>query len=182
MVFVDGTNLLVDLIKQHDLNERAECPSNELINLASKLISYALNERLGVLGQCRIVRKYWFGSRQGSDDDIARLRLLLRDFGYDSSIYPKRKGRNEKGVDLAVAREMLMHAFHRNYEVAVLVAGDADYTGLVDDVKRLGRTCIGMFPKGDAMSEKLKISLDRYFELPRPETVSRDLLLKLSAR
>ncbi|MCQ9378788.1 NYN domain-containing protein [Methyloversatilis sp. XJ19-49] len=182
MVFVDGTNLLVELINRYSLEERAETPSDEVINLASKLISQALSGSLGTIGACRVVRKYWFGSRQGSDEDIQTLRILLKRYGYDSSIYPKRKGRNEKGVDLAVAREMLMQAFHRNYEVAVLVGGDADYVGLVEDVKRLGRTCVGVFPNGNSMSDKLLISLDRYFEIAGPAEVLTYQLAKARAQ
>jgi nitrogen regulatory protein PII len=90
-------------------------------------------------GPLRVVRRYWFSSLQGSQEDLDAMQKALRSFGYEAVLFRKVKGRHEKGVDLAVARGMLMHAFHKNYDVAVLIAGDEDYLGLIQDVKRKGR-------------------------------------------
>lgn len=45
----------------------------------------------------------------------------------------------EKGIDVAIAVDMLMLAFSDAYDVAVLVSGDADFVRAVDAVKQLGK-------------------------------------------
>jgi len=44
----------------------------------------------------------------------------------------------EKGVDVGLATEVLMLAFNRAYDTAILVSGDRDFLGPVRHVKRLG--------------------------------------------
>jgi len=45
----------------------------------------------------------------------------------------------EKGVDIALATEVLVQAFQRNFDVGILVTGDEDFKGVVGETKRLGR-------------------------------------------
>lgn len=45
----------------------------------------------------------------------------------------------EKGVDVAIATDMLVLAFADAYDTAILVSGDADYARVVDELKRLGK-------------------------------------------
>lgn len=49
----------------------------------------------------------------------------------------KRKAR-QKGVDAQIAVDMLVGAFSSVFDVAVLVAGDADFVPVVEEVKRRG--------------------------------------------
>lgn len=45
--------------------------------------------------------------------------------------------RKSKGVDIALATDMLTRAFQNDFEVAILLAGDADYKPLVGRLKSL---------------------------------------------
>jgi hypothetical protein len=47
-------------------------------------------------------------------------------------------GRRQKEVDVALAVDMLTHAFYKNMSRAVLIAGDLDFRPLVDSLVRLG--------------------------------------------
>lgn len=47
-------------------------------------------------------------------------------------------GHVEKGVDVGLATKMLMLAFNRAYDTALLVTGDSDYLETVNFIKNLG--------------------------------------------
>jgi len=60
----------------------------------------------------------------------------------------------EKGVDVLIAVDMLIHASRGNYDVAVLVSGDGDLVPAVQAVTELGRIVINAaFPssRSDAL-------------------------------
>ena len=56
------------------------------------------------------------------------VRQALRSHGFHpevlKTIRPQEKA---KGMDIALAKDFLSHAFLNNYDVAVLIAGDGDY-------------------------------------------------------
>lgn len=91
------------------------------------------------------------------------LKGNLRSLGFEPIIFKQKSGK-EKRVDLAVAREMLIHTFNHNYELALLVAGDEDYIDLVNDLKRLGVRVMGSFYQ-NGLSPALKVSFDYFHEL-----------------
>lgn len=63
----------------------------------------------------------------------------------------------EKGVGVSLAIEMLVHAFNKNYDVGIIVAGDEDYLKLITEVKRAGaKVEIAYFSQ--SLSTKLKQS------------------------
>ena len=170
MVFVDGTNLLVEVFSALGVKLRAEKASADALNLASQCVAHSLRELFGTHMQGHIiVRRYWFGSVQGSEEDLETAQMTLRSLGYDAAVFRNVKGRDAKGVDLAVAREMLIHGFQRNYDVAIVVAGDEDYLGLVQDVKRFGLIVVGMYFESSALSKKLKVAFDHFSPLYNPE-------------
>lgn len=51
---------------------------------------------------------------------------------------PGKKKREQKGVDVLLAVEMLHDAQAGNFSVGILLAGDADFVPLVDEVRRHG--------------------------------------------
>ena len=164
-MFVDGSNMLIEMFASVGATHKADRPSDAAINLAKAILAKASApfSRDHEIGSMRLVRRYWFGSVQGSSDDLESRRTTLHRAGFDATLFHKVKGRDEKGVDLAVAREMLIQAFFKNYEVAHLVAGDEDYVGLVQDLKRLGVVVVGMFYESAALSPKLRLAFD-YFQ------------------
>ena len=176
MVFVDGSNFLAELGTKMGIKVRADRPTRELLLLASEVLGQTLAQRL-LFDDHRpqkIFRKYWFGSIQGSESELNARQEWLRELGYDAILFPKVKGRGEKGVDLAVAREMLIHAFNHNYDVAVLVAGDEDYLGLIQDIKRIGRLTTGIFFDSAALSKSLRLAFDNFYPLGNPIEIRSD--------
>ena len=167
MAFVDGTNLLTEMGKKIGASYSAYTPSDEVISLGAMIVNEFLNKRLcfevSVTDYTRL-RKYWFGSYQGSPEGLLNLKTMLRKREYEPMIYQKFKGGREKKVDIAVAKEMLINAFHHNYDIALLVAGDEDYVDLVQDLKRYGVFVIGaFFPQG--RSPDLELACDRFCTL-----------------
>jgi uncharacterized LabA/DUF88 family protein len=183
MTFVDGSNLLVEIGTKLAVSMRSELPTREAVSLAAQTVTKALREQVsdGPVGPHRVVRRYWFGSIQGSDELLLERQTWLREAGYEGVLFRKVKGRPEKGVDLAVAREMLMHGFNKNYETAVLVAGDEDYLGLVQDIKRLGRSVVVCFYECPSLSEKLRLAADVFIPLHYPPAVDASLAAKIQA-
>ena len=166
MAFVDGSNLLITTGKVIHSNIRAERPPPAAIDLCTGMVRAVIRSLKGdaFCYDCTHIRTYWFGSVQGSGEDETALREHLSSRDVEPVIYP-RKGGKEKRVDIAIAREMLLQAFGKNYDLALLVAGDADYTDLVGDVKRLGVRVIGSFFKTKELSDDLRRSFDYFHEL-----------------
>lgn len=73
--------------------------------------------------------------------------------------------RTQKGVDVLLAVEMLADAQERNYDVAVLVAGDADFVPLVSAVRRLGRRVILGYSAVGVSGELIR-AVDATYQLP----------------
>lgn len=77
----------------------------------------------------------------------------------------------EKGVDVALVTDMLSMAFRNAYDVAVLVSGDDDYIGAVEEIKRMGkRVEIASFEYNleknqRFISSDLKMSADKFTSL-----------------
>ena len=102
----------------------------------------------------------------GDGERIAHVRDCLWNLGFTAQVYKKAKTRASKGVDIALTTEMLGHAFRNNYDKAVLVAGDADFVSLVEEVKRLGKqVVVWFFSTRHGLSPALKNASDEYFDL-----------------
>lgn len=70
----------------------------------------------------------------------------------------------QKGVDVLMAIDMLTAAFERQYNWAVLVAGDSDFLELVKAVKQTGANIMGFYFKGHVSKELLN-SFDKRQDL-----------------
>ena len=72
----------------------------------------------------------------------------------------------QKGVDISLAVDMLSHAHRKNYALAILIAGDADYVPLVKAVKAEGsRVFVWFFDERYGLSRDLRMSADHYAEI-----------------
>ena len=78
----------------------------------------------------------------------------------------KRKAR-QKGVDVQLAVDMLVGAFGGVYDVAVLVAGDADFVPVVEEVKRRG-VMVVVAAESRSTADDLRRVADRHLEIPIP--------------
>ena len=70
-------------------------------------------------------------------------------------------GSKEKGVDIGLAKEMLVNAFNQNFDVGWLFAGDEDYVGLVKEVKKYGQIINGSF-FNQGLSPELEVAFDEF--------------------
>lgn len=87
-------------------------------------------------------------------------------FGYIRG-RPSRKGRQQKAVDVQLTVDLLVRAFDRLCDLAVLIAGDADYVPLVHEAKRRGvQVIVAGFDDG-SINELLETEADRCFRFPQ---------------
>ena len=89
----------------------------------------------------------------------------LKNIGIEAPrVFKKNKTRGSKQVDISLSVDMLTHASRKNYDVAVLAAGDEDYVPLVDAVMAEGRrVCLWFVEKG--LSPLLKNRVDHFYSL-----------------
>lgn len=161
MTFIDGTNFLVELSKELDIKFRAENPPLTALNLAKDLIRWASEWFRDGSSSFISIRKFWFASYTGNDESYKKLRNALRNNEFEPILFKKDRGKPEKGLDIALTKEMLVNAFNGNYDVAILFAGDEDYVGLVNEVKRFGPIINGAF-FDHGISDNLRYSFDQF--------------------
>ena len=158
MIFIDGENLAM---RYGNIlgNNKPYTHVNYLPNVY--VWSHFLNFNPGR----DIVRKYYYTSIQGSADDITKTVEELKKIGIEAPrVFRRTKSRAAKQVDISLSVDMLRHANRKNYDVAVLVAGDEDYVPLVDAVMAEGRRVCLWFVE-DGLSPLLKNRVDFYYSL-----------------
>ena len=120
--------------------------------------------RLGVQGQG--IRAYYYTSLVGDEQRIVSVKEALWTLGFSPEVFKKsRQDQKAKGVDIALARDILGHAYRDNYDVAVLLAGDGDYVPLILELKRLGKVVYVAFFSASPLSPELRLAADGFFEL-----------------
>ena len=78
-----------------------------------------------------------------------------------------RKKPRQKGVDVQVAVDMLVGAFERAFDIAVLLAGDADFVPVVEEVKRHS-VMVVVAAEQASLAEDLRRVADRYIDISMP--------------
>jgi uncharacterized LabA/DUF88 family protein len=166
MVFIDGSNLLRETATQISASFRSDKPPQEAVLLCAVIVNVLLTriKTEDKFYNFKHIRTYWFGSCQGDENYETTLKQTLRSYDMEPVIFRRRLGK-EKRVDIAIAREMLINAINKNYDLGLLIAGDEDYLDLVNDVKRLGVRVIGSFYDSPALSKHLKLSFDNFHKL-----------------
>lgn len=161
MIFVDGENLA---IRYKRTLENGEPQSH--VNFEPDIFVWSrymnLDHRMQVW---RVVRKYYYTSAR--QDDLYRqdIEEKLKGLGIEAPrVFKKDKTRGSKRVDISLAVDMLTHAHRKNYDVAILVAGDEDYVPLVQAVMAEGRQVVLWFLK-NGLSPVLKREVDFYFDI-----------------
>lgn len=116
--------------------------------------------------QGHAVRAHYYTSVIGDEPALASVSEILWQRGFQPEVFKKPKGQSKaKGVDIALSKDFLSHAFLNNYEVAVLIAGDGDYIPLINEVKRLGKVVYVLAFANSGLNPELRISSDRFFEM-----------------
>lgn len=113
-------------------------------------------------------RAYYYTSVRGDAPKVDEIRESLWSLGFTPSVFRRPAGdRKAKGVDIALTKDMLSHAFLANYDAAVLIAADGDYVPLVDEVKRLGKLVYVIFFTDPAagLNDDLRLAADYFLDL-----------------
>ena len=76
----------------------------------------------------------------------------------------KRRPPRQKGVDTLVAVDMLVGAFTQLFSVAVLLAGDADFVPVVNEVRRRG-VMVVVAGERKSIADDLVRAADRFVEI-----------------
>jgi uncharacterized LabA/DUF88 family protein len=161
MVFVDGENLAI----RYD-SAKGEPARPDVVCLPKiDVWSPALSPRNNTLSGTRVTRKHYYTSVQGSPEDIQKAADWLKDQGFEAPrVFQKNKTKGSKQVDISLATDMLIHAAHRNYEIAVLVAGDEDYVPLIRAVQGEGARVHVWFLQ-DGLNPQLRHQSDYFVDL-----------------
>ena len=160
MLFVDGTNFLIELGRVLNLQSfRAETPPPNAASVALTILSTAL----GGL-HTTPVRDFWFASITGTELDESNYKEQLRAHRFTPVIFKKIKNHREKRVDIALTTALLVNAHQKNFDVAVVVTGDADYLSVVEEAKRSGARIFGCFFNTN-LNPELRIAFDRFIPI-----------------
>lgn len=134
-IFIDGSNLY------HSLKNEYGRTDLDFEKFYRKLV-----------GSRQLVRVYYYNAKVDQTKEPDRFRNQQRFFARMLRLpyLELRLGRliyqnwpttppYEKGIDIKLATDMLVHAFRGNYEIAILVSGDNDFVDALQAVKDLGR-------------------------------------------
>jgi uncharacterized LabA/DUF88 family protein len=174
MVFVDGENLTyraqaIAKEKREDLTDTSRYPLFKQDVYFWPSGDKAHNRLWSPTGYLNPVaeRCYYYASAKGAQNILDKARDELQAFGFSPTVFKKYNDKSAKGVDIALTKDMLVNAFFGNFHTAVLVAGDADYVPLVEEVKRFGRRVIVAFFEGkkSGLSSELRRAADEFHVL-----------------
>ncbi len=177
MLFVDGENLAIRAKSVVDLTKAKE----DAFYVPDAYVWFPNTSPLGILPgtewrtdkrlmerlQDQGLRAHYYTSVKGDDQRVRAVREKLWLAGFSPNVFKREKERGSKAVDIALARDLLSHAYRDSFDVAILVAGDADYLPLVDEVKRTGKRAVVAF-FGDATSEALRTEADSFVDIAPP--------------
>jgi hypothetical protein len=173
MLFVDGENFTIRGQQfAHDkgvsLEEGSEYCHNVFLWMPGVKPTAALTNTWGapLLVQPQAIRSYYYTSVTGDEPRVRSVRKALRSLGFHPEVFKKlKKSEKAKGVDIALSKDFLSHAFLNNYDVALLLAGDGDYVPLIAEVKRLGKVVYLAFFDESGLSDELYLAADMFFEM-----------------
>ena len=72
--------------------------------------------------------------------------------------------REQKGVDVAMASEMLVQAFNDNFDVAIVVSGDGDFVPAIEHLQRMGKI-VEVASFATSTNRSIRKAADRYHSL-----------------
>ena len=159
-IYIDGSNLYHSLNTAYGRND-----------LGFEKFSALL------AGSRRLVRMYYYNAPLDQTKDSARYKAQQRFFQALKSVpyLELRLGRMvyrnwpqeqpyEKGVDVKISIDMLVHSQNKNYDVAVLVSGDSDFEDALQAVKNNGQH-VEVALLGQNTSQRLRDVADKVIDL-----------------
>ena len=155
MIFIDGSNVY------HSLKTFFKRTDIDIGKFCNKLLE-----------KRRLIRIYYYNARVGQKEEPERYHDQQKFFAGITAIpyCELRLGRlvynnwptappYEKGVDILLATDFITHSFKKNYDVAILVAGDNDYVGAIQAVKDNGQNVeVALFGKERTSMQLRKVA------------------------
>jgi uncharacterized LabA/DUF88 family protein len=173
MLFVDGENFTFrgqEIAKLNDIELKVSAYYEPDVFLwlpdTPGRESIVPNAPVGI--QPVAIRAHYYTSAVGDVEKLDSIKEKLWALGFHPEVFKKdKKQTKSKGVDISLAKDFICNAYMNNYDAAVLIAGDADFIPIVDEVKRLGKLVYVISFHGDksGLSRKLQIAADVFFRI-----------------
>jgi uncharacterized LabA/DUF88 family protein len=153
MMFVDGENItirgqeILSLQKITPVASRAFRKNTFLwtpMPVAPNVLHPDWNNKPHAL-RPRAERCFYYTSIQGDADKVAMVQAELRHLNFTPRVFKKPISQRTKGVDIMLTKDLLSNAFLDNYDVALLLTGDADYVPVIEEIQRLGKSVVVLF-------------------------------------
>jgi len=160
MVFVDGENLACRYA-----TELGDQSAQDHVKYRKDTFVWSRFANMKYHQRCEVLRHYYYTTVQGDDLAIDGVVGELKAVGIEAPrVFKKRRGRSAKRVDISLATDMLSHAHRKNYDLAILVAGDEDYVPLVEAVMAEGRRVV-VWALRSGLSPALATAVDHCFNV-----------------
>lgn len=172
MMFVDGENLTIraqEVAEKEGVNLNSSqvfpCYLKDVYFWPAGCLPYNHNWSARAHAPQMAERCYYYTCVTGDAVVIENVCDKLCNCGFSPVVIQKPKGQRAKGVDISLTKDMLLHAFLGNFEIAVLVGGDGDFGPLVEEVKRLGKRVVVAFFEKNGLNPSLRRAADEFYPL-----------------
>jgi uncharacterized LabA/DUF88 family protein len=162
MIFIDGSNLyhsLKSYLHRTDIDIGLFC--QKLVEKRRLIRIYYYNAIVGMKQEperYRSQQQFFTSVQQVPYLEMRLGRLVYTNAWPDTPPY-------EKGIDIMLTTDLLTHSFKQNYDIAILVAGDTDYVGAIQQVKNNGQNMeVALFGR-EHTSRPLREVADRVVEI-----------------
>lgn len=161
MIFIDGSNLyhsLSNIFGRSDLDFVRFC--EKLLRGRRLIRIYYYNAPVDQAKEperYRHQQKFFHSMRRTPQLELRLGRLIYRGW---PQVPPY-----EKGIDVKLATDMIVHSFRDNYDTAILVSGDNDFADALQAVKDHGRQAEVALFGGTRTSQHLRDVADKTIEL-----------------
>ena len=147
MIFIDGSNVYFDWNKvnpgtQLDIDKYIELVKGKYPNVDFIRTYYFTSQTTTNTFFLQQINKLPYvevktGRLQNKTIDLSKYSIVCKSCG--SAVTETITTQTDKGTDVNIAVEMLLHAFNHSYDLAVLASRDADFVGVTKILKNLGR-------------------------------------------
>ena len=158
MIFIDVRNIMGSTRKDWSFAKVDFVFTARYLKGPRKLVAAYAFDSKGVLDSEESTRRFHDYLRYKG------FRVVARD-GYDA------ENRQQKEVDVAMACQMVVHALKDNYDVAVVVSGDRDFSPAIQEVQAGGKRVEVAAFEG-SFSEELRRVADVYIDLDKLPVLS----------
>ncbi len=111
-------------------------------------------------------RSFYYTSASGGVKGVEAAKKDIWKLGFEPKVFRRAgRGAKVKGVEVSLVTDALSNAYNQNYDIAVLVAGDAAYAPLVEELKRLGKIVYVVFFSLEEENAPLQYAADIFLDL-----------------